>query len=115
LAMFGGGSLVSGVAALGGVAIGVAQPPWAAVSGWIVWVLLLALWLMAANLSLQFGASRLRAGTTAVVMVSEVGFASASAVVLGAATLQPRTVAGGVLIAAAALMAAWQEGRRSER
>ena len=68
---------------------------------------------MAANLSLQYGAARLRASTTSVVMVSEVVFASVSAVALGAATLQPHTVAGGALIVAAALLAAWQEGRRA--
>jgi drug/metabolite transporter (DMT)-like permease len=68
---------------------------------------------MTSNLTLQYGASRLRASTTAVVMVSEVLFASVSAVALGAATLQAHTVAGGLLIAAAALMAAWQEGRRA--
>jgi drug/metabolite transporter (DMT)-like permease len=114
--MFAGGSLISVAVALAGAAAGsVTPPPWAAASGWLPWVLLLALWFMTANLSLQFGAARLRAGTTAVVMVSEVGFASVSAVALGAATLQPHTVAGGVLIAAAALLAAWQEGRRSER
>lgn len=115
LAMFAGGSLISGAAALAGVAIGVAQPPWAGISGWLPWVLLLALWFMGANLSLQFGAARLRASTTAVVMVSEVAFASVSAIALGAATLQPNTVAGGALIGIAALMAAWQEGRRSDR
>jgi drug/metabolite transporter (DMT)-like permease len=115
LAMFTGGALISGAAALAGTAIGVAVPPWGAAAGWTPWVLLLALWFMGANLSLQFGAARLRAGATAVVMVSEVVFASVSAVALGAATLQPHTVAGGMLIAAAALLAAWQEGRRNRR
>ncbi|HEU5295528.1 MAG TPA: DMT family transporter [Burkholderiaceae bacterium] len=114
MAMFTGGALVSTAVALtAGAAI--AQPPWASVGGWIPWVLLLALWFMGANLSLQFGAARLRASTTAVVMVSEVLFASVSAVALGAATLQPHTVAGGVLIAAAALLAARQEAQRDER
>jgi len=115
LAMFAGGSLISGTFALAGAAAGVAPPAAAALAGWLPWVLLLALWFMGANLSLQFGAARLRASTTAVVMVSEVVFASVSAVTLGASSLQPHTVAGGLLIAAAALMAAWQEGRRDER
>jgi drug/metabolite transporter (DMT)-like permease len=84
---------------------------WNAAASWTPWVLLMALWFMGANLSLQFGAARLRASTTAVVMVSEVVFASVSAVALGAATLQAHTVMGGLLIAAAALLAAWQEGR----
>ena len=115
LAMFGGGALISAAVALAGASAGVAVPPWGLVAGWLPWVLLLALWFMGANLSLQYGAARLRAGTTAVVMVSEVVFASVSAVALGASTLQPHTVAGGVLIAAAALLAAWQERRRDGR
>jgi drug/metabolite transporter (DMT)-like permease len=115
LAMFAGGALISGTFALAGAAAGVAPPAAAALAGWLPWVLLLALWFLGANLSLQFGAARLRASTTAVVMVSEVMFASVSAVALGASSLQPHTVAGGLLIAAAALMAAWHEGRRGER
>jgi drug/metabolite transporter (DMT)-like permease len=115
LAMFSGGALISAAVALAGAVAGVAEPPWALLAGWLPWVLLLALWFMGANLSLQYGAARLRAGTTAVVMVSEVVFASVSAVALGASTLQPHTVAGGVLIAAAALLAAWQERRRDGR
>jgi drug/metabolite transporter (DMT)-like permease len=113
LAMFAGGALISTAAALAGASV-VTPPPWSGLAPWLPWVLVLALWFMAANLSLQFGAARLRASTTAVVMVSEVLFASASAVALGAATLQPHTVAGGLLIAAAALLAAWQEGRRGD-
>jgi len=112
LAMFIGGALISAAVALAGAGLGVAPPPAAAVLHWVPWLLALALWFMGANLSLQFGAARLRASTTAVVMVSEVVFASVSAVALGAATLQPHTVAGGLLIAAAALLAGWQEGRR---
>jgi len=113
LAMFAGGALISGAVALVGADIGAAQPPWTAATVWTPWVLLLALWFMAANLSLQFGAARLRAGTTAVVMVSEVVFASVSAVALGVSTLQPHTLAGGVMIAAAAWLTARQEGGRS--
>ena len=112
LAMFSGGALIGGASALAGSSLGVPPPAWDAASAWLPLALLLALWVMAANLSLQYGGARLRASTTAVVMVSEVLFASVSAVALGAATLQPRTLFGGVLIAAAALMAAWQEGRR---
>ncbi|HSB25176.1 MAG TPA: EamA family transporter [Burkholderiaceae bacterium] len=112
LAMFAGGAGVSAIVALAAAGIGVASPPWGAATGWGPWVLLMALWFMASNLSLQIGAAHLHAATTAVVMVSEVVFASVSAVALGAATLQPRTVAGGLLIAAAALLAAWQERPR---
>jgi drug/metabolite transporter (DMT)-like permease len=115
LAMFAGGALISAAVALVVAGFGVSPPAGAAVLQWLPWVVALALWFMAANLSLQFGAARLRASTTSVVMVSEVVFASVSAVALGAATLQPNTVAGGVLIAAAALLAAWGEGRRVGR
>jgi len=113
LAMFAGGALISAAVALAGAGFGVSAPPVVAAPQWLPWLLVLAAWFMAANLSLQYGAARLRAGTTAVVMVSEVVFASVSAVALGAATLQPHTVAGGLLIATAALMAGWQEGRRA--
>jgi drug/metabolite transporter (DMT)-like permease len=111
LAMFSGGALIGGVAAFVGAAIGVAAPPWHAASAWGLPLVLLALWFMGSNLALQYGAARLRAGTTSVVMVSEVLFASVSAVWLGAATLTLTTVLGGTLIAAAALLAAWQERR----
>src|SRR5262249_12920790 len=112
LAMFCGGALVSAIAALGGAGAGITMPPWPAVLAWSPGVLGLGAWFMGANLSLPYGAARLRASTTAVVMVSEVVFASVSAVALGAATLQTQTLAGGLLIGAAALLAAWQEGQR---
>lgn len=113
LAMFTGGAIVGGAAALAGQSVGVAAPEWHAVGAWGLPLVALALWFMSSNLALQFGAARLRASTTAVVMVSEVLFASVSAVALGAARLTTATVVGGVLIAAAALLAAWQEARRS--
>jgi drug/metabolite transporter (DMT)-like permease len=113
LAMFCGGAVVAGGAALAGAAVGVATPPWAVAAAWAPLTLLLALWFAASNLALQFGAARLRAGTTAVVMVSEVLFASVSAVALGAATLRVHTLIGRALIAAAALLAAWQQGGRA--
>jgi hypothetical protein len=71
--------------------------------------MVLALWFMSSNLALQYGASRLRASTTAVVMVSEVLFASVSAIALGVGLLDARVAFGGVLILLAALMAAWGE------
>ena len=113
LAMFSGGALIGGTAALVGAAAGVAAPPWHSAATWALPLAALALWFMGSNLALQFGAARLRAGTTSVVMVSEVLFASVSAAWLGAATLTVATFIGGGLIAAAALLAAWQEGRQS--
>jgi drug/metabolite transporter (DMT)-like permease len=67
---------------------------------------LLALLLMAGNWALQFGAARLAAGTTAVVMLSEVVFASGSSMLAGAAQPTLRTLLGGVLVMGAALLAA---------
>jgi len=109
LAMFAGGALIGGAAALVGATAGVATPPWDAASTWGLPLAALALWFMGSNLALQYGAARLRAATTSIVMVSEVLFASVSALWFGAATLTLATVAGGALIAAAALLAAWQE------
>lgn len=106
LAMFSGGTVVAGALAaalaLQGVVPGLPAPAW----GWTLPALALAAWFLAANLALQYGAARLPANATAVVMVSEVFFASASAVALGAGTLDLRLVAGGALIVGAALLAA---------
>ena len=107
LAMFAGGAAVAAA-----LAVAVASPPGSATAAqWLPGALVLALWFLLANLALQFGAARLRASTTAVVMVSEVLFASASAIALGAGSLTPRVATGGALILLAALAAAWGERR----
>ena len=107
LAMFGGGLLLAGtVAFVGGLQGGIPPVPLLAGSGWAL-ALLLAAGFLAANLALQYGASRLPSHTTALVMLSEVVFASFSSVALGAAELTPRTLAGGALILAAAAWSAW--------
>ena len=106
LARFSGGTVVAGglaaALAVQGVVPALPAPAW----GWALPALALAAWFLAANLALQYGAARLPANATAVVMVSEVFFASASAVALGAGTLDLRLVAGGALIVGAALLAA---------
>lgn len=110
LAMFGGGMLLAGGVALAGVHQGSIAPlPLLGGHGWLV-ALLLAGGFLAANLALQYGASRLPAHTTALVMLSEVVFASLSSVALGAAQLTGRTVLGGLLILAAAAWSAWPRG-----
>ena len=110
LAMFGGGMLLAGGVALAGVHQGSIAPlTMLASQGWLV-ALLLAAGFLAANLALQYGASRLPAHTTALVMLSEVVFASLSSVALGAAQLTGRTVLGGLLILAAAAWSAWPRG-----
>lgn len=72
---------------------------------WVATAALLAVALWLGNGALQYGASRLAAGTTAVILLSEVVFASVSSVLLSAAQLQPRTLLGGGLIVFAALLA----------
>ena len=105
LAMFLGGALVAGVlasvlAAQGQVA-GLPSPA----PGWIGGVLAIAAAFLVGNLALQFGASRLPANVTAVVMLTEVLFASGSAVLLGAGQVTPPLALGGLLIIGSALLA----------
>ena len=106
LAMFSGGAVVAGtlvlVLSLQGTAAWPPPPAW----GWALGAVALALWFLGGNLALQYGAARLPANATAVVMISEVLFAAASAVALGAGTLTPALWAGGLLIVGAALLAA---------
>ena len=106
--MFGGCMLMALAVAGLGLQAGLVEPVPAPNSTWVVTGLLLAGVLMVGNWALQFGAARLAAGTTALVMLSEVMFASVSSALLGAATLTPRTVLGGALILLASLLAALQ-------
>jgi len=106
LAMFVGGALVAGTLAVVLGARGAATGLPAPAAGWIAGVLLLGALFLASNLALQFGAARLAANTTAVVMLTEVVFASASALALGAGTLDARLALGGAAIVAAAVLAA---------
>ena len=64
------------------------------------------------NWALQYGAARLRANATAVIMLTEVLFASGSALALGAGTLDVRMAVGGGAIVGAALLAARQHASR---
>lgn len=112
LAMFGGGATTAAtVAVLGTMQGSVAALP-AFTASAAALALLLSLSFLAGNLAMQYGASRLPAHTTALVMLSEVVFASLSSVALGAAALEPNVLAGGLLILGAALWSAWPDGRR---
>lgn len=104
LAMFLGGAVVAGTlaAVLGTQGLVPAPPPPAL--PWLAGALALGALFLASNLSLQYGAARLSANVTAVVMVTEVLFASVSAVMLGAGTLSPQLLVGGALIVGAALL-----------
>ncbi len=109
IAMFLGGSLIPGALAIAltGTAL-IAAPSWPPT--WLVGTLALVALMIVANLSLQYGASRLPANVTAVIMISEVLFAAVSAVLLGAGRFSVQVVAGGLLIVAASLAAAWAAG-----
>ena len=112
LAMFVGGVLVAG-----GLALTLAlqaQLPWPPLPrpAWLRLAFVLALLFLAGNLMLQYGAARLPANVTAVVMLTEVVFASGSAWLLGAGRLTPQLLLGGGLIVAAALHAAWRPEAR---
>jgi len=105
LAMFGGGALMAIAAALLGMGAGIVPAPAFALAGVPV-AMGLCLAFMASNLALQYGAARLAASTTALVMLTELLFASLSSAWLGAAEFNTRTLVGGGLIVLAAMLAA---------
>ena len=104
LAMFGGGTVMAGLAAVAGMGLGHVTGVPALGLDWVGLVLLLSLAFLAGNLALQYGAARLQASATSLIMLSEVVFASVSAVLLGAGELTGRTLAGGGLILLASLL-----------
>lgn len=111
LAMFVGCMAMGWLAAGGARVAGIAPPLPGFGAGWLGAALALAALLMLGNWMLQYGAAHLPVGTTAVVLLSEVAFASGSSVLLGAAQPTAATWAGGALIVAAALLAALQRRR----
>jgi drug/metabolite transporter (DMT)-like permease len=113
VAMFGGGALMAiacavlatltrvipAVPTLGDASVVQAAATWAP------YVLGLSAAFLVSNFTLQYGAARLSAHATAMVMMSEVVFASVSSVALGASTLTWRVGLGGGMIVLAALLA----------
>jgi len=109
LAMLAGGAIVALVLALAiAPPIGVVVSSNGSAALWLTGAIALGALFLLSNLALQYGAARLSANATAVIMLSEVVFAAVSAVALGASALTPQVVVGGVLIVAAAAMAALQ-------
>ena len=76
-----------------------------AMATWTPYVLGLSAAFLISNFALQYGAARLSAHATAMVLMSEVVFASVSSVALGASTLSWRIGLGGGMIVLAALLA----------
>jgi len=106
VAMFGGGAALAAGAGWLGMAQGVVPALPVSAEPWAGLAMALGLSFLLSNLALQYGASRLAAHTTALVMLSEVVFASLSSVLLGAAHITPGVGVGGALIVAAAAWAA---------
>lgn len=110
LAMFAGCAGVAGATALAGTASGALAPPPLLDVAWWGWILLLGTGFVFGNICLQYGAARLSANATSVIMLSEVLFASISSVAAGAATMDARIWLGGSLIV---LAAAWSAFARA--
>ena len=111
LAMFGGGAIMAALAALLGLVTGVVHAGSAPAWAWLPFVALLGTSFLFGNLALQYGAARLAAHTTALVMLSEVLFASVSSVILGASSWEGRTLVGGSLILLAAMLSVVGSGQ----
>ncbi len=103
LAMFLGGLAVALPLALG--LPDVPRPP-APALGWLAGCAALAGVYVVSNVALQYAATRLPANAASVLMITEVLWASASALLLGAGTLTPALALGGALILGSALLAA---------
>ena len=104
LAMFGGGAIMSMLVASLGLYAGVVTPPPAPALDWLLIAVGIGLAFLASNLALQYGAARLSASATSLIMLTEVIFASVSASLLGAGDITVRTLAGGSLILLASLL-----------
>ncbi len=101
-----GGALLCALTAWVGMEQGLVPALPAPAAPWLLGALGLALMIGAGNVSLQYGAARLQANTTSIVLLCEVVFASVSAILLGAGVLTERVAIGGALIFAAALLSA---------
>jgi len=106
LAMFLGGTLVAGLSALALWSQGRVPAPPPLALPWIAGALAMGGCFLAGNMALQFAAARLPSSVTAVVMVTEVLFASVSAVLLGAGVVTPGLLVGAALILGATLWSA---------
>ena len=106
LSMFFGGLVAAGLMSIVGIYLGrIPQLPTLQWS-WPLMVLVVAVLIMLSNWTLQYGASRLAATTAAVVMLSEVVFASASNVLIEGTVLSGHLLLGGALVISASVIAA---------
>jgi drug/metabolite transporter (DMT)-like permease len=112
LAMFVGCLGVGALAAVTGFSTGFLPPVPAPDAIWVSCVLVMAVLVALGSWALQFGAARVPTATTSLIMLSEVVFASGSAWLLGATSLTPRMLLGGVLIIGGALLAVLKNNKR---
>jgi drug/metabolite transporter (DMT)-like permease len=113
LAMFGGGALMATCTGLAGMGLGAIAPIPEVSLAWAPHLLALSLAFLMGNMALQYGAAKLSAQTTALVMLSEILFASLSSVWLGNAQLSAQTLWGGSLIVCAAILSIWPHSRHT--
>jgi drug/metabolite transporter (DMT)-like permease len=106
LAMFAGGLVTGTLVGLLGGHLGQIPAPPPLGAGWLGLVAMLTVMFVLGNMTLQYGAARISASAGAIILLSEVVFSSVSSLALGAAEITPRTLAGGLLILAAAMLAA---------
>lgn len=113
MAMFLGGVLVAGT--LAAVLVWLGEAAWPPVPSleWVPLAVVLSAFFLLSNVALQYGAARLPANVTSVVMLTEVLFAAVSALLLGGGTMTPALAMGGGLILLAALLATL-DGRRAQ-
>ncbi len=115
LAMFAGGLVCAALLALALQALGAAPALPSLRADWGLPVLLLGLAMVAGSYGLQYGAARLPAALTAVVMMLEIVFASLSSAWLDAGHLGARAWIGGGLIAAGVVLGALAEAAAEGR
>ena len=113
LAMFGGGAVMATAVALMGATIGLVNLPPAPALGWLGLAVAVGLAILLGNLALQYGAARLSASATALIMLTEIIFASVSASLLGAGEITLRTLIGAGLILLASLLSVLEPARAS--
>jgi drug/metabolite transporter (DMT)-like permease len=112
LAMFSGGVFVAGGAAAAMAGAGLVAWPALPHAGWLLPLAGMAVLFCLSNLSLQYGAGRLPANVTAIVMLIEVPVAALSALWLGGGQLDFKTAVGGACILAAALLSALERSQK---
>jgi drug/metabolite transporter (DMT)-like permease len=106
-AMFSGGALLALLCGTIGMSQGWVNAMPALSNSWVWLATGLSFAFLLGNTALQYGAGRLRSSTTSVVMLTEIVFGSLSAIALGGAVLDTRTLVGGCLIGLAAVLAAF--------